>query len=188
MAETFNHTYGAGMKHGQVRTQEGSVYDIDAIINIEGEPEQDTTEIQGDDTIKATFASGRRENITITANAVSMDVIAAITGNTVEDIKKDEGEDVVGKKVPLGTDSELNPPYVEVKGQITGKTEEGTAVNVIKTWHKVQLNSFQLGAGNGSEMSITLSGTAVRTEKEIDGEKELTPARVATLEVVQLEG
>lgn len=182
MAETYNHTYGAGMKHGQVKVAAGTVYDIDAIVNIEGEPEQDTTEIPGDDTIKATFASGRRENITITANAVSMDVIAAITGNSVEDITG-TGSTVVGKKVPLGTDSELNPPFVEVKAQITGKTDEGTAVNVIKTWHRVQLNSFQLGAGNGSEMSITLSGTAVRAATEIDGTTALTPARVATLEV-----
>ena len=185
MAETYNHAYGAGMKHGQVKVKEGTVYDIDAIVNIEGEPEQDTTEIPGDDTIKATFASGRRENITITANAVSMDVIAAITGNTATDITG-TGSTVVGKKVPLGTDSELNPPFVEVKAQITGKTDEGTAVNVIKTWHRVQLNSFQLGAGNGSEMSITLSGTAVRAATEIDGATALTPARVATLEVVDV--
>lgn len=186
MAETYNHTYGAGMKHGQVKVAAGTVYDIDAIINIEGEPEQENTEIPGDDTIKATFSSGRKENITITANAVSMDVIAAITGNTAEDVTK-EASTVIGKAIPLGTDAELNPPFVEVKAQITGKTDEGTSVNVIKTWHKVQLNSFTLGAGNGSEMSITLSGTAVRTDKEIDGQTALSPARVATLEVSNAE-
>lgn len=186
MSETYNHTYGAGMKHGQVKVAAGTVYDIDAIINIEGEPEQETTEIPGDDTIKATFASGRKENITITANAVSMDVIAAITGNTATDVTG-IGSTVIGKSIPLGTDAELNPPFVEVKAQITGKTDEGTSVNVIKTWHKVQLNSFTLGAGNGSEMSITLSGTAVRTDKEIDGTTSLSPARVATLEVSNAE-
>jgi len=187
MAETFNHTYGAGMKHGQVKVAAGTVYDIDAIINIEGEPEQENTEIPGDDVIKVVFSSGRKENITVTANAVSMDVISAITGNKVADVKKGGGNDVIGKTIPLGTDSELNPPYVELMGQITGKTEDGTAVNVIKTWNKVQLNSFQLGAGNGSEMSITLTGTAVRADKEIDGVKSLSPARVATLEVVKVD-
>lgn len=180
MAETFNHTYGAGMKHGQVRVAAGTVYDIDAIVNIEGESEQENTEIKGDDTIKAVFSSGRKENITITANAVSMDVIAAITGNTAKDIT--QASDKIGKEIPLGTDAEMNAPFVEIKAQIAGKTEDGTAVDVFKTWHRVQLTNVKFGAGNGSEMSITLTGTAVKTSKDIAGQA-LTPARVATLEV-----
>ena len=83
MQEDFNHIYGAGMRHGQVKTADGTVYDIDAIINIEGDPQQEDTTIKGDDVVKATLSSNRTEDITISANAVSMDVLKAITGNEI---------------------------------------------------------------------------------------------------------
>lgn len=50
----YKNIYGAGFRHGQVKVAAGTVYDIDAIIGIEGEPEQESIQIPGDDTIKAT--------------------------------------------------------------------------------------------------------------------------------------
>lgn len=176
----FNHIYGAGFRHGQVKTANETVYDIDAIIGIEGEPEQESTQIPGDDTVKATFSSSRTENITVTANAISMDVLAAITGNTATDIGT--SPNFTGKEIPLGTQTELNAPFVEVSGVINGKTDEGTNVMVKKTWHKVQFTTVKITSSNGSEMSVELTGTAVQTDKGIAGAA-LTPLRVATLSI-----
>ena len=176
----FNHIYGAGFRHGQVKTADAEVLDIDAIIGIEGEPEQESTQIPGDDTVKATFSSSRTESLTITANAISMDVFAAITGNTATDVM--ETTTVVGKEIPLGTQTELNPPFVEVAGVINGKTDQGTTVMVRKTWHKVQLTSVKVTSSNGSEMSVEMTGTAIQTATDIEGAA-LTPLRVATLSV-----
>lgn len=176
MQEDFNHIYGAGMRHGQVKTADGTVYDIDAIINIEGDPQQEDTTIKGDDVVKATLSSNRTEDITISANAVSMDVLKAITGN---EITKDGTN---GASIALGTVSELNAPYVEVAGFINARTEGGTAVKVSKTWHKVQLNKTKITAGNGNELAVEISGSAVQTAKDVAGQA-LPSVRVATLKV-----
>lgn len=179
----FNHIYGAGFRHGQVKTADETVFDIDAIIGIEGEPEQESTQIPGDDTIKATFSSSRTENVTVTANAISVDVFEAITGNASEDIMNTESTPAkIGVSIPLGTQDELNAPFVELAGVINGKTDEGTNVQVKKTWHKVQFTSVKVNSSNGSEMSVELAGTATQTDKDIAGEA-LTPLRVATLSV-----
>lgn len=175
----FNHIYGAGFRHGQVKTAAAIVFDIDAIIGIEGEPEQDETQIPGDDTVKATFSSGRREKLTITANAISMDVLAAITGNTITAIGTGPQ---TGATIPIGTQLELNPPFVEIAGIINGKTDTGINVTVKKTWHRVQLNNVKITSSNGSEMSVEMSGTAIQASKDI-ADLALAPARVATLEI-----
>lgn len=172
----FNHLYGSGFKHGQVRTDGDEVFDIDAIINIEGDPSQDETEIKGDDTIKASFASGRKEDLTITANAVSMDVLQAITGNSLS-------SSAGGSEIPVGTVTEMNPPFIELSGDITVRTDENTSGVLRRVWHKVQIKSVKVNAGNGSELSVELTGTAVQADKTITGVA-LNPARVYTLKVI----
>ena len=171
----FKNIYGAGFRHGQIRVAAGTVFDIDAIINIEGDPQQEDTEITGDDGIKATFSSNRKEDITITANAIGMDVLQAITGNTL-------ATSASGSNIPLGTQSELNPPFVEVQGVINARTDQNTAVVVRRTWVRVQLNKVKINGGNGSELSVEISGKAVQSAKDITGAT-LTPARVATLAI-----
>jgi hypothetical protein len=172
----FNHIYGAGMRNAYVKTADGDRYDIDAIINAEGDPSQDDTEIKGDDTIKATFSSGRKEELTINANAISMDVLQAITGNTVS-------SSASGSKIAVGSQSELNPPFVEVGAEINSRTDQGTAVIVRKIWHKVQLGKSKITAGNGNELAVELTGNAIQTATDIEGVA-LASIRVATLEVV----
>ncbi|MGH3850398.1 MAG: hypothetical protein ACRDRT_11965, partial [Pseudonocardiaceae bacterium] len=73
----FNKAYGAGLRNGYIKDSDGNVYDINAVISIEGDPQQDDTEIKGDDALKATFSSGRREEIMINANGLTMDTIQA---------------------------------------------------------------------------------------------------------------
>lgn len=171
----FNHIYGAGFRHGQVRTADGTVFDIDAVINIEGDPQQEDTQIPGDDVIKATFSSGRSEDITVTANAISMDVLEAITGNTL-------ATSASGSKIHLGTQNELNPPFVELSGVINARTDEGTAVTVKRTWVKVQLGKVKINGGNGSELSVEIAGSAVQSDKDVMGVA-LDETCVATLEI-----
>lgn len=171
----FNHIYGAGMRHGQIKVAAGTVFDIDAIINIEGDPQQDDTTIKGDDVVKATFSSNRTEDITISANAISMDVLQAITGNTLS-------SSAGGSEIALGTTAELNAPYVEVSGVINARTDQNTAVTVTKVWHKVQLNKTKITGGNGNELAVEITGSAVQAAKDITGAN-LASVRVATLKV-----
>lgn len=169
----FNKVYGAGLRNGYIKTSDGNVYDINAIISIEGDPQQDDTEIKGDDALKATFSSGRREEITITANGLTFDTLQAITGNSLS-------SSATGTELPVGTQSELNPPYVEVGGEVNGRADDGTAIVVWKTWHKVKLYSTKVNMANESELSVEISGLAVQSDTTITGSA-LSPARVATV-------
>lgn len=75
----------------------------------------------------------------------------------------------IGVSIPLGTQTELNSPFVEVSGVISGKTDQGTSVTVKRTWHKVQFTSVKVNSSNGSEMSVELTGTGTQTDKDIAG-------------------
>lgn len=169
----FNKVLGAGLRNGYIRTSDGVVHDINAIISIEGDPQQDDTEIKGDDTLKATFSSGRREEMTINANGITFDTLQAITGNS-------QSSSASGTEIPVGTQTELNPPYVEVGGEVNGRSEDGTAVVIWKVWHKVQLRNTKINMANESEFSVEISGIAVQADEDIVGGA-LSPARVATV-------
>ena len=172
----FNHIYGAGMRNGYIRTSDGTKYDIDAVINIEGDPSQNDTDIKGDDTIKATFSDSRKEDLTISANGISMDVLQAITGNSVS-------SSAGGSQIAVGTQSELNPPFVEVGAEVNARTDQGTSVFIRKVWHKVQLGKTKITAGNGNELAVEITGSATQTSVDIQGVA-LTTTRVATLFVL----
>lgn len=171
----FDKSYGAGLRHAYVKVAGGTVYDIDAVVTIDASPEQNDTEIKGDDTIKATFSSGRKETLTITANGLSMDVIQAITGNSIS-------SSAGGAEIAVGTDSELSPPFVEVGGMTNGKTDAGTAVVIEKVWHKVQLNKITQKMANETEFSIDMEGTAIQASTDITGAA-LGSTRTSTVKV-----
>ena len=176
----YNHSYGAGFRHGQVKVAGGTVYDIDAVIGIDADPESEQTDIPGDDTIKATFTHGQKEKLTITANAISMDVLAAVTGNEVKDISATPGP--AGKEIAGGTDKESNAPFVELTGVISGKTDKGTSVTITRVWHRVQVNTVKIDSSNGKEMAVTMSATAFKTGNDITNSP-LSPARIYSLKV-----
>lgn len=169
----FNKGYGAGLRHAYVKDGDGDVYDINAIVSIEADNEQEDVEVRGDDAIKATFSSARKETLTITANGVTFDAIQAITGNSAS-------SSASGIEIPLGTVSELNPPFVEIGGLTNGRADDGTIVVLKKVFHKVQINSVVVNMEGESEFSIELSGTAIQTNKDVTGSA-LTPARTSTL-------
>lgn len=171
----FDKSYGAGLRHAYVKLQNGTVYDIDAVIAIDASPEQDDTEIKGDDTIKATFSANRKETLTITANGLSMDVIQAITGNSIS-------SSAGGAEIAVGTQAELSPPFVEVGGLTNGKTDAGTSVVIEKVFHKVQLNKITQKMAGETEFSIDMEGTAVQTATDITGAA-LGSTRTSTIKV-----
>lgn len=171
----FDKSYGAGLRHAYVKTATGDVYDIDAVVTIDASPEQDDIEIKGDDGIKATFSSGRKETLTITANGLSMDVIQAITGNSIS-------SSAGGAEIAVGTIAELSPPFVEIGGMTNGKTDAGTAVVIQKVWHKVQLNKITQKMAGESEFSIDMEGTAIQSATDIVGAA-LTTTRTSTISV-----
>lgn len=171
----YDKSYGAGLRHAWVKVAGGTIYDIDAVVTIDASPEQDDTEIKGDDSIKATFSANRKETLTITANGLSMDVIQAITGNSIS-------SSAGGAEIAVGTTAELSPPFVEVGGMTNGKTDGGTAVVIQKVWHKVQLNKITQKMAGESEFSIDMEGTAIQTATDITGSA-LTSTRTSTVSV-----
>ena len=169
----FNKAYGAGLRDAYVKDATGVVYDINAVVGIDADNDQTDTEVRGDDALKATFSSGRKETLTITANGVTFDTIAALTGNTAT-------SSAGGIEIPLGTTSELNPPYVEIGGLTNGRSDDGTAVVLKKVFHKVQINSIVVHMEGETEFSVEMTGTAYFTDKTITAVT-LSPARTSTL-------
>lgn len=171
----LNH-YGAGLAHAWIKNSNGDVYDIEAINDVSGSPAMDDVPVNGDDELKATFYFNQREELELVANAISFDVLQAITGNSYS-------SSAAGIEVPLGTDSEQNPPYVEVGIEVTGKNKAGDSVTIRKIWHKVQLGTPNIDAANGQELNVTIPGVAYKTDADIE-DAALSPARVATLNVL----
>lgn len=168
--------YGAGLAHGSIKLADGNVYDIDAIVSAEGDPQVDDVPVKGDDEMKATFYFNQREEITLSANGLSFDVIQAITGNSYS-------SSAGGIEVALGTASEMNPPYCEVKAQTVGKDKiAGAAVTIEKIWHKVAFGPAKVTQQGEKEYAIEMTGVAYQTSLDIEGAA-LASKRVATIHV-----
>lgn len=167
---------GAGLYDGKIRTSDNNVYDIHAIVSAVGEPAQDEVEVKGDDELKATFISNIREELTITAHGVSFDTIQAITGNSYS-------SSAAGIEIALGTDSQMNPPDVEVQAFTKAKDSANVPVVVKKTWHKVQIKSVKVSQEGESEFTLEMAGVAYQTDEDITGNS-LATKRVATLQVI----
>lgn len=174
----MNKTYGAGLSHAQIRNADDDVFDIEAIIEVSADPSQDAVDVAGDDTVKTQFVFSQTEDLTVRANAITMDALEALTGNTMVEIGTSP---VTGNEIPLGTDSEQAPPFVELSADIRAKTSTGDSATIRRTWHKVQFSSVKVINSNGNELSVELTGKAFKTALEIDGTTALTPARIQTL-------
>ncbi len=170
--------FGAGLKDAKIRTAANETHDIYGVVTAEGQTTREETEERGDDQLLGTFGSSLREELTIEANAVSFDVVAAITGNQVTEV---EGESAT---IDLGTDSELNPVFVEVQAFTNAKFKTGEVAEIKKTWHKVQINTMTISQAGEQEFKVTMEGVALQTDSDITGAA-FSPARnkIATLEL-----
>lgn len=170
--------FGAGLKDAKVRNAAGDTFDLFGVVTAEGSPQREETEVRGDDRVLGTFGSSLREEITLEANAVSFDVLAAITGNAVAEVA------LTSSKISLGTESELNPVFVEVQAYTSAKFSSGENAEIKKTWHRVQINSINISQAGEQEFKVTLEGVALQTDQDIAGVA-FSPAetKVATLEV-----
>lgn len=157
-----NYGFGSGLKDAKIRTAADVTLDIYGVVTAEGSSKRDETEVKGDDQILGSFGSALREDITIEANAVSFDVLAAITGNQVT-------ETTDTSSVLLGTSKELNPVFVEVQAFTQAKFRSGDAAEIKKTWFKVQLNSVTFSQAGEQELKCTFEGTALQTDLDITG-------------------
>jgi len=175
----INNFIGAGLYDGIIKNADGDEFDIHAIVTASGDPERDEIEVKGDDELKGTFSMGLSEAITIEANAISFDVIQEITGNDVS-------SSATGNEVALGTDSEKNVPFVEVKAYTTAKSADGTASIIEKIWHKVQLSAIKVEQAGENEFKFSCEGRAIPTEEDIEGAA-LTTKRIATLKAYSAE-
>jgi len=169
---------GAGLRHGWVRTADGVYHDIDAIINLEGEYDVETTDIEGDDQLLAQFASLPTATLSIVANSLSPSLFAAITGQTVTSVSTTGKK---GQEVGLGGNGHANPPTVEVGGLTVGKLAHDDSAQTIKRiFHRVQLRTTSIPQEKDGEFNVTFEGLAFPTTKDITGSA-LPDKRVETL-------
>lgn len=177
MSDINNITYGAGLKNGKIKTSDGTEYDIAAIVEASSDKEQDEVEVKGDDDLKAKFVFSVVESLTLTANAITFDVIQAITGHALV-------SSADGIEIPLGTVEEQNAPYVEVWAESTAKDDSGNNVTIRKVWHKVQIQAVKTEQSGESEFNVEITATAYQTILDVEG-NDLPDKRVATLYVVK---
>jgi len=166
---------GAGLENGSVKTAGGDIFDIYAIVEAGADVARDEVEVKGDDQSLGKFNFALKEELTLTANGLSFDVIQAITDNSVV-------SSPTYNEVAIGTDSEKNPPYVEISAETTAKDSGGTARTIKKTWHKVQITSLKLNQAGETEFSVEMTGTAIQTSSDIEGNA-LASKRIATVRV-----
>ncbi len=181
MAANEKNAIGAGLKDAKIKIAAGTVYDIYGVVTAEGQTQREETEVRGDDQILGVFGSSLREDITIEANAVSFEVLEAITGNAATYVA------ATSAKINLGTDAELNPVFVEVQAFSKAKLSTGESAEIKKTWHKVQINTVSVSQAGEQEFKVTLEGVALQTSTDVTGAA-FSPAatKVATLEVTKL--
>lgn len=171
--------FGAGLKDASIKNADGDSFDIYGVVTAEGKVSREETEVKGDDQILGTFGSSLREELTIESNAVSLDVIEQITGNTLTVVTG------ASAKIDLGTLEELNPVFVEVSALTNIKLKTGEPGTLHKTWHKVQINTITLSQAGEQEFKVTLEGIALQTDTDIEGAA-FSPAvtKVATVQIV----
>lgn len=172
--------FGAGLKDASVKNSDGDLFDIYGVVTAEGNVTREETEVRGDDKILGTFGSALREEITIEANAISLEVIQALTGNTLTHVTG------ASAKIDLGTTDELNPVFVEVSAYTNVKLKSGETGVLKKTWHRVQINTITLSQAGEQEFKMTMEGIALQTDSDITGAA-FSPAvtKVATVEVTK---
>jgi hypothetical protein len=174
--------FGAGLKDAKVKGSDGIVHDIYGIVTAEGQTQREETEVRGDDQILGTFGSSLREELTLEANAINFDALAAVLGNTVTEVAD------VSAKISMGTPIELTGVFVEIQAYTNAKFKSGQSAEIKKTWHKVQINTATISQAGEQEWKLTLEGVALQTDQDIEGNA-FSPAetKVATLEVYTTE-
>lgn len=168
---------GAGLRHGYIRTNDGAYHDVDAIINLEGEYDVPTTDVEGDDQLLAQFSSLPTLSLSVTANSMNPGLLATLQGEAVEEITT-EGK--AGQEVGLGGDGHANPPVVELGGFTVGRLKANDKAQTIKRiFHKVQLRLVSAPQEKDSEFSSSFEGIAFPTTVDVTG-TELPTRRVET--------
>ncbi len=171
--------YGAGLRHAELKDDLGAIVDIEAVINVEGSMEIESTEIKGDDEVKVTFYGSQKISLSGEANAWSLDAVAMITGTATDTVVGPPTAD----EIAIGTTGETNPPFVELKTQTRAKDTTGAVVTIEIVYHKVQLMIENLAQALESEMPLTLTGTAYKTATDIESAA-LGSSRIATVTIV----
>ena len=175
--------YGAGIRHAEITDALGATFDVEAVINHEGAMSLESQEIKGDDTVKATFYSSQKAEITLEANSLNLDVLEAITGTTVEEVAEVTSVSMAATEFAVGTTNETNPPFVQTKSQQRAKAKDGSIVTIEVTYHKVQLRVPDIAAALESEFSQSIKGIAYKTSADIEGNA-LSNSRIATVRIV----
>lgn len=165
----------AGLQDLQIKAADGETYDVFAVVNASGEPNVTKIEINGDDTKIATFNTGQFEALTITANGVSFEAFSALTGNTLNSSPNNVG-------IPMGTDSQQNPPFVQLIARSIAKLENGVTGYAKMTWYKAQIDTIRIVQAGEQGMTVEMTGSALKTSVDIEGNNLVGVARTSFFE------
>ena len=175
-----NKAYGAGIRHAELKNALAEVVDVEAVVNSEASMAIESTEIKGDDEVKVTFYQSQKAEITLEANALSLDAIEIISGTSIDAVTGPP----TANEIAIGTDGETNPPFIEITTQTIAKdVSTGTIVTVEIVYHKVQLMLDNITQALESELPQNIKGTAYKTDKDVEGNA-LASKRIATVRIV----
>ena len=163
----------AGLQQVVFQTADGTEYVAWGAVEASGDPQTDAIEIKGDDKKLGEFVTNQSEDLSLKFSAISFDVLQAITGNSVT-------SNASNIEIGVGTDSEQNAPYVGIKAISMARNKNGSAGYFSKNWHKSQIKTIKIGQATEAGVEVELSGTAYKTDEDIQGNS-LTSQRVATI-------
>lgn len=169
---------GAGLRHAWARLADGTYHDIDAVVNLEGDYDVETTDVEGDDQLLAQFASLPTADLSVQANSLSTELLAALTGQTATAVAT-EGK--AGQEIGLGGSGHANPPFVEIGGLTVGKLKaDDTPQTIKRIFHRVQLRVTGIPQEKDGEFNVNFEGKAYPSVTDVTGTA-LPSRRVETL-------
>lgn len=125
------------------------------------------TEQWGDDKHQGTFYHSQKGTITVKGNKLSMRVLELLSGNTVTSAAGGK------EKILFGTDKELIPARVMVRGVTPTRNEDGTVGEMVTYWYNCDVKTVWDGIPGSeraklAEANLMFNSYASETDDEGD--------------------
>lgn len=109
--------------------------DIPSVEQAGGKMSVSEVEQWGDDKYQGTFYHSQKCQITVKGNKHSMEVFEMLSGNTLSSSGAVE-------QMYFGTEAELQPPRVMVRGTVTARNEDGTYDDMYIYWFSCDVKTL----------------------------------------------
>lgn len=118
----------------------------------------------GDDKYLGTFYHSQKGSITVKANKIAMNVLEALSGNAVTSSGSQE-------RILFGTEDELFPPRVMVRGTTTIRLEDGTVADMVCYFYNTSVKTVWDGLPGSERAKLTQVNLMFNTFASTQDEK-----------------